>query len=142
LILNSTNNGTCLAEVDSVLVTFIDPAIVSAGVDETFCANDSLQLAGQISAGFGTGIWTSNGTGTFIPSATALNALYAPSAADTTAGSVTFILTSTNNGNCLASSDTMVATITPAPVVNAGLDFTVCSDITPLNINGSVTVAT
>lgn len=142
LVLTSTGNGSCLPAVDSVLLTFTQPPTAFAGNDSVFCANASFTLAGVITGGAGTGAWTSAGGGTFSPNANALNANYAPSAADTAAGTVTLILTSTNNGGCLAASDSIVLTITDAPSVNAGADQTVCSNNSVVTLNGQVTVST
>ncbi|RYE12119.1 MAG: T9SS type B sorting domain-containing protein, partial [Sphingobacteriales bacterium] len=63
-----------------------------------------------------------NGTGTFVPSATDLNAVYVPGAADIAKGNVTLQLTTTGTGNCLVASDTRQVTITTAPKVELGSD--------------------
>lgn len=142
LVLTSTGNGSCNAATDSLLLTFTQPPTAFAGNDSIFCANASFTLAGVITGGAGTGAWTSSGTGSFSPNANTLNASYAPSAADTAAGTVTLTLTSTNNGGCLAASDQIVLTITDAPSVNAGADQTVCSNNNVVTLNGQVTVST
>lgn len=141
LVLTSTNNGNCIAVTDTLQVTITDPPVALAGADVVMCANDSLQLNGTILYGVGTGVWTSNGTGTFIPSASNLNAIYVPGNADTIAGAVTLYLTSTNNGNCIPSVDTMQVTINPAPVVNAGPDQAFCANNPFVSLSGSVTIA-
>ncbi len=139
LVLTSTNNGNCNPVTDTMIVTIISQPTALAGPDDTVCANNLVQLNGIILQGSGTGIWTTNGTGTFVPNATTLITTYVFSAADTTLSSLMFILTSTNNGNCFADADTMIVTITPAPVVNAGPDQTVCANNAIVTLNGSVT---
>src|SRR5690606_26130347 len=57
-------------------------------------------------------------------------------------GSVTLTLTSEGNGSCLAVTDQMTLTITPAPVADAGLDRSVCADIGAIPLNGAVMIAT
>lgn len=80
-----------------------------------------------------------HGTGTFSPSNTTLNAIYNPSAADITAGTVTLTLNAT--GACSAASDFMIITITPQIIVNAGVDQTICQgDV--VTLGGSVTGGT
>ncbi len=142
LFLTSTGNGTCNAVVDTLLLTITPPPTVFAGSDTSVCANSSLVLSGGIIGGAGTIIWTSSGTGTFTPDALALNATYTPSAADTTAGSVTLTITSTNNGGCIAATDQVFITITDAPTVNAGPDQTVCGNNPSANLSATVTIAT
>lgn len=141
LILTSTNNGDCFAVSDTVVITFTAPPVAAAGADFTMCANSTGQLAGTITAGSGTGIWSSSGSGSFSPSATDLNALYVPSSSDTSAGSVTITLTSTNNGGCFPATDDVFVTITDAPNVYAGADQNVCANNSVVTLNGAVSVA-
>ncbi|MBK8498964.1 MAG: IgGFc-binding protein, partial [Flavobacteriales bacterium] len=109
---------------------------VNAGPDQTLCANELVSLSGTVSGGSTTGIWTTNGSGTFAPDATALNATYAPSVGDLALGSVTLTLTST--GNCTPESDQMVVTFSPLPIPNAGPDQSVCRNNTTVQLAGSV----
>ncbi|MBI3511610.1 MAG: PKD domain-containing protein [Bacteroidetes bacterium] len=142
LILTSTGNGNCLAVNDTIILTITHQPFADAGNDITACANNAAQLSGTITGGSGTGIWsTLNGTGIFSPSNSNLNATYTPSNADTLTGVVILILTSTGNGGCFASSDTVLITVNPGPVVFAGTDQSVCSNNPDVILNGSVTVA-
>jgi gliding motility-associated-like protein len=142
LVLTSTGNGTCLAEVDTVILTITPPPTATAGPDAVACANNPVSLGGAISGGSGTGIWTTpNGSGVFIPSNTALNASYLPSNADTLVSPVMIILTSTGNGGCLASSDTLFITVNPGPEVTAGADQTVCANNATVSLSGTVYLA-
>lgn len=140
-ILTTTGNGPCPAEKDSMKMTIIPAPVVNAGPDQTVCANNNqVQLNGTVSGATG-GTW-SGGTGTFSPGRNSLNALYVPSASEITAGTVSLTLTSTGNGICNPVSDQMNISITPAPVVNAGLDQTVCANNAVVNLSGNVSVAT
>ncbi len=141
LYLTSDNNGNCIAVIDTLLITITPPPTVFAGNDTSFCANSSLTLNGNITGGTGTILWTTSGSGTFAPDALTINAVYIPSSADTTAGSVALSITSTNNGGCNAATDQMIATITDAPIVFAGMDQTVCSNNPDVTLNASVTIA-
>ena len=142
LILTSANNGNCMAVADTVVLTITFPPVANAGPDAIACANNAAGLTGTITAGSGTGIWTTpNGTGTFLPSNTTLNASYTPSNADTAVGLVMLILTSTNNGGCLAVADTMYLQVNPGPIVNAGADLFTCSNNPNVILNGTVTIA-
>ncbi|MCB0767006.1 MAG: IgGFc-binding protein [Flavobacteriales bacterium] len=109
---------------------------VSAGVDQTRCAGDSVLLTGTVSGGSTTGIWTTSGSGTFAPSATALNATYHPSIGDLAIGTVTLTLTST--GPCTPEDDEMVVTFSPQPIPDAGPDQSVCRNNNVVQLAGSV----
>src|SRR5690606_34431649 len=90
LTLTTTGNGLCAAVGDAVVVTVTAAPVVSAGADQTNCANDlSVSLNGSVTGTATTGIWSTSGTGHFTPSPSALNATYLASTADSLAGGVT-----------------------------------------------------
>lgn len=139
LYITSTGNGLCFAAVDSMIVTITDAPVVDAGPDLAICTGTpSAALNGSVGGGASTGMWTTSGTGTFSPNDSTLNAAYVFSAADTTAGTVTLYLTSTNNGLCLQEMDSMVITITPIPLALAGNDTSMCGDGSGITLNGVV----
>jgi len=143
LVLTSTGNGNCSAATDSMQITYTHAPHANAGSNVTVCANNAVVLNGAISGGSGDGIWTTtSGSGSFTPNNTTLNASYNAVNADTAVASVMLILTSTNNGGCLASSDTMFITVNPGPIVNAGGNQTVCANNSTISLNGSVAIAT
>ena len=89
-----------------------------------------ISLTGTVTGSTTTGIWSTTGGGAFTPSPTDLNACYTPNAADTAAGSVTIILTSTNNGVCTAMVDTAMLFINPLPFIGstATIDSSSCGN--------------
>jgi len=100
-----------------MLINFTPAPLVAAGTDIFRCkSSPDANLNGYSSTG--TGTWTTLGTGSFNPNNSTLNAGYQPSSADTTAGSVTLILTSTNNGGCNAVIDTIKVFYQPKPIAN------------------------
>jgi gliding motility-associated-like protein len=142
LTLTTTGNGLCNAYNDQMIITFTNAPTVFAGNDITTCKDiSSISLSGSVTTATG-GIWTTNGSGTFSPSATNLSANYIPSAADITAGTVILTLTTTGNGQCNAYNDQVVITLTNIPTVNAGLDETICADASGVSLSGAVTIAT
>ncbi|MBS1634476.1 MAG: PKD domain-containing protein [Bacteroidetes bacterium] len=141
LILTSTNAGTCNAAIDTLVLSITPPPVANAGNDTSFCANNTLVLHGTITGGSGSGIWTSNGSGSFSPNANTLNATYIPSNADTAAHQVVLTLTSSNNGGCLAATDQMTVNITPAPTIYAGADQAICANTTSVSLNGTESIA-
>ncbi len=141
LTLTTTGNGLCAAVSDNVLLTFTPAPTVNAGPDVAICANNAaLALNGAVGGATG-GLW-SGGNGSFTPNNTALNATYTPTAAEIANGILTLTLTTTGNGNCNAVSDERVITFTPAPVVNAGVNGTVCANNATIPLAGSVVGAT
>jgi len=139
LVLSSTGNGSCSAVNDTLQIIFTPAPTVNAGANIFICFGDtSAQLNGFVSGGASTGVWSTLGTGTFVPSNTSLNATYLMSQADTASGNVALVLTSTNNGNCLAATDTVNLIMTPAPNVSAGADQTVCANNATVTLGGTV----
>ncbi|MEM7161589.1 MAG: hypothetical protein AAF487_04030, partial [Bacteroidota bacterium] len=137
LILTATNTPGCVTVSDTLVIDIFQEAIVDAGTDTTLCANNGvIDLAGVINNGSGPK-WVSSGTGTFSPSDDVLNPQYIPSEADAVAGFVSLVLTS--EASCNAASDVININFTPAPIVEAGDDFVVCSSNTEFVLDGSVT---
>ncbi|MHB8261050.1 MAG: PKD domain-containing protein [Bacteroidia bacterium] len=137
--LTSTANGPCPAVTDTMKIIITKLAIVNAGPNQTICSTtNSINLNGSISGGTTSGVWNSNGTGTFNPNTTTLNGIYNTSATDIINGGVTFILTSTANGSCPAVTDTLKLTIIKPALVNAGTDQLICSTTNSITLNGSV----
>jgi gliding motility-associated-like protein len=117
LLLSSSNNGNCLTETDTVMISWSEKPTVFAGTDTTYCvASGGLSLSGIISGGTSSGVWTTNGSGTFTPSADSMNVTYMPGASDISGGGISIILTST--GGCVSNSDTIDVTISPSPSAN------------------------
>ena len=141
LTLTTTGNGNCNPVTDQVTYTFSDSPTADAGEDQELCANNAdVQLDGAVTIASG-GTWTGGG-GTFNPGPNALDAVYTPTAGEISAGEVTLTLTTTGNGDCIAVTDDVTITFTPAPTADAGEDVTVCANNSEVNLNGAVTVAT
>ncbi|MCE4566171.1 HYR domain-containing protein [Maribellus sp. CM-23] len=132
LILTSNDpGGVCAPASDTVWIYVHPGATVDAGTDQVICASSTVTLNGLVGGGATAGTWT-GGNGTFTPDATALNAVYSPSADEISDGSVTLTLTTSDpDGPCGPVSDQVVITIDEAATVNAGIDASVCegSDI-------------
>ncbi|MEO8733071.1 MAG: PKD domain-containing protein, partial [Flavobacteriales bacterium] len=69
-------------------------------------ASADLQLAGTYTGASGV-VWSSSGTGNFVPNNTTQDAIYQPSAGDSLLQVVHLVLTTTGNQFCSAISDTM-----------------------------------
>lgn len=140
-----TTTGNCPVLKDTIVLEVEPAPIVSASADQSVCENNStVNLAGSVTGGASTGYWVSNGTGTFAPDSSALNAQYIASAADLSNGTVQLVLISTNVGSCLPESDTMNIVYTQSATVDAGpLDtIFVCENNPNASLNGSVSGVT
>ncbi|MBL4704067.1 MAG: PKD domain-containing protein, partial [Flavobacteriales bacterium] len=131
---------TCPNDEDTVVIYFTDPPTVVAGPDQVVCSSTiSVVLVGAVTGASSTGVWTSTGSGAFSPLDTDLNGDYLISAADTTIGSLTITLTSTNNGNCLAVQDSLTVTILDKPEVTITAQDSLCANVSTINLTGTVT---
>jgi len=115
-----------------------DFPLAIAGADTTVCSNvQGIALNGIIRGGTTTGVWTSFGTGKFVPSSDVLNATYVPSQADLAAGTVTLRLTSTSKDDCKPNFSDKKITILPAPIANGGGNRDVCTQDVSIQMNGT-----
>jgi gliding motility-associated-like protein len=135
-----TPTGVCPVLRDTLLLTVQPAPIVNASVDQILCGNNSsVLLSGTIAGGASTGIWSSTGTGTFVPNNTTLNGTYKPSSADTASGIVKLILTSTGNGICALVRDSMKVTITKSPTVDVALaTYSACVNNPTVSVSGTI----
>lgn len=131
--------GGCPSDVATDTVAVDDPPTAYAGPAREVCFNtDTIHLAGRITGGTNTGIWTSGGTGTFSPEVNDLNAIYSFTAADRAAGTVTLTLSSTSKDGCAISTSDLKVTFDPLPIVDAGKSVNVCSQDASVPLTGSV----
>ncbi len=143
LVLTSTNNGSCVAETDTVELTFGNSVFTNAGTDQIVCADDGLvNLSGFVSGGSITGEWQSLGSGIFNPSDTVLNAIYIPSPTDSINGYVDLVLNSTNNGGCAPGTDTVQIIIEPVPLINVGANKSICANTDSIALSAILTNVT
>ena len=132
----------CNAVRDTFELVITDAPVVEAGNSIVVCSNNAnVTLNGIIGGGASKGQWTTLGSGSFSPNDSLLTGTYIPSSADTAAGSIKLVLTSTDNGKCNPETDTLLVTFTAAPKSNPGLPQTVCSNNDLVSLGGSVTIA-
>ena len=112
---------------DQVLVNVGSIPVVSGGADQTICEGDAAQLQ---ATGADTYVWSpSTGlscTNCANPTATPIN-------------TITYTVAGTNTAGCVDSTTVMI-TVNPAPVVNAGNDHTLCEGV-PAQLQGSGAVS-
>jgi subtilisin-like proprotein convertase family protein len=115
--LTGTDANGCV-NTDQVLVTVAGLPAVNAGPDQTVCVGTSVTLSGS---GAATYTWD-NGVTNSVPFTPAV-------------GTVTYTVTGTDGGGCV-NTDQVVVTVNPLPIVNAGVDQTVCIG-TSVTLNGA-----
>jgi gliding motility-associated-like protein len=134
LYLQSTNNGNCLAVMDSLQIQIIDFPVVTITSMDSLCSNNAtLNLTGTVTSGFSTQ-WTTSGFGT-ISDPASLNTFYTISPVDITNGFIDVILSTT--GICPIAHDSMRVTFVSPPQVNAGTDQTYCQN-QMVQLNGNI----
>lgn len=117
LFVQTTINGNCFGDVDSMWVFFFDPPTISLTYPDTICADNPVGLDANSTTG--DGIWSTSGDGTFNPDTSNVTS-YIHGSGDLASGEVEIYFESTNNGGCQIQRDTITITVLPSPDV----DFT------------------
>lgn len=138
-ITSSGSFFSCPDDEDTLVIYFTNAPTVTAGPNQVVCASDpDVALNGLVGGPTSTGEWSTSGSGAFSPSEFNLNADYLISSADTATGVVTLVLTSTNNGTCLAVSDSLQITILDKPTVDITTEDSLCANVPVLSLTGTV----
>ncbi|MEI6021002.1 MAG: PKD domain-containing protein, partial [Bacteroidota bacterium] len=125
--LTSSNNGTCPAVSDTVMMRISKQPSVSVISAYTICSNANLiSIGGTVTGVTNTGAWFSSGSGV-LSNSIQLSPNYSLSTADRTLSALLFTLNSTNNGVCPAATQILSLALAPLATVNAGPNFTICS---------------
>lgn len=112
----------------------------NAGTDATACnTNPVIDLNGSVNNATG-GIWT-GGAGSYNPNSTTLVTSYTPTQQEIDSGTLQLYLTTSGNGYCPSTIDTITFTFVAGPTVNAGPDIQACKDTSSVLLNGTVTIA-
>lgn len=133
-----TVNG-CTSLADSKDVVVNDLPTAKAGKNTRACITDEfIQLTGEIGGGTKTGVWSTNGTGHFLPKNNDLNAQYVPSDKDKTDGSVVITLSSTSPDDCSIATSNMTITFGKVAGAEAGASIDVCEQQKKVKLDGTV----
>src|SRR5690606_26909191 len=128
----------CVSTVDSVILTVAEKVDVSIDVgDDIFiCADDSVELIGEIEGGASAGVWSNPGGDGYFSDVNALNTVYFPGPGDIANGSVRLVLTSEDPvGPCGPEFDQVNVTISPPLIADAGADRFSCQG-QPVQLGG------
>ena len=121
---NVQNTVGCTNNDQAVLIVNALP-VVNAGVDQTICNASPVILAGSGALSYS---WVSTHPSLSVTNATP----FFPSQ------TASYTVTGTNINGC-QNQDVVIVNVLPQPVVNAGLDQTICAG-TPVILNGTTTI--
>ncbi|REK03386.1 MAG: PKD domain-containing protein [Bacteroidetes bacterium] len=114
-----TTTGFCLNLTDTMILSIVDAPILDAGPDLIITSApgylSSIPLKPVLFNAPGV-VWTTSGTGYFIPNNTTLNAKYVPSNEDYDLDSL--VITASNTGGCMTVTDFFVIDFVPLVVPN------------------------
>jgi gliding motility-associated-like protein len=128
LTLTATGYNQCgINAVASKTISIIPRPVVTTPATRTICQGQTLTLNSTdvTASNYSSLTWTSsNGLGSFAPNSTTAT-IYTPTASQS--GNVSLRLTATAlNAVCANAFSEVVVTIVPSPIVNAGLDASIC----------------
>ena len=133
----TASGGACTTQSKSLTFTIYPWPSVTVGLNQTICSPGSIVSLTPTTVDAASISWGTSGSGTFSPNAQTVNAIYTPSTADITAGSVMVFAHVTSAYACASPMDDLTVSIIHVPLVDAGFDQTSCGNPTPLNASVS-----
>ncbi|MGM0479245.1 MAG: PKD domain-containing protein [Bacteroidota bacterium] len=115
LYVQTTINGNCNGDMDSLWVEFFDPPTISLDYPDTICANNGVVLDANSTTG--NGVWGTTGDGQFSTD-TSNTTVYDHGPGDLAFGEVDLYFESTDNGGCQVQRDTVNVTVLPSPEID------------------------
>jgi len=129
VVLTMTVNGNVPCSVpvtDAMTLTISDTPQASAGLDGTICETGTFTVSTATASGYSNITWTSSGSG-MLTNGNTLTPSYTPSHNDALVGTVLLTITAAGNAPCTGvATDNMIVVVVPAPIANAGSNFSVC----------------
>ncbi len=137
ITLEADGSLPCAASVsDQFTLSIQKQAIVNAGTNADICENGNYTLSATANH-YQTLKWVTSGDGTFS-NETVLSPTYIPGANDKANGSVTLTLTAYDKAVCGGNAtDSVVLSIIPEVIVNAGVDDNICENNSNYQLNGA-----
>jgi len=128
VILSAT--GPCPTVQDQLVILVNATPTVNAGLDQTICAGNSINISGTSSGSANASSWSAP-SGTFGNS-TNLSTTYTPTI---TSGTVTLTLSA--SGPCPTVNDQLILTVNPIATSDAGIDQSICAGAS-VNLSGTI----
>ena len=139
LTLTGQGTGACLGLTDIDQMTlFIDPMPTAyAGIDDAFCVLNPINDTGASATNY-TSLQWSGGDGVFNNN-TLVSPTYMPGNVDFNNGTVTLTLRAQGSLACSGqfATDSRVFSVSPYPIVSAGPDDYICSNVTQYTLAGT-----
>ena len=143
LTLTATSpNGVCPTASSPLVLTIIPKPIVEAGTNGTICQTGTFTVSGASVQNASLYSWSLSGPAIIqLGTENTLTPVIVPNAGAT--GTITATLSATGNGICpVVITDFITIQINPIPVVNAGIDGSICEGTTSFQLNGTASNAT
>ena len=130
-------NGVCPAASSPLVLTIIPKPIVEAGTNGTICQSGTFTVSGASVQNASLYSWSITGPAIIQPGTeNTLTPVIVPNAGAT--GTITATLSATGIGICpVIVTDFITLQINPIPVVNAGVDASICEGTTSFQLNGT-----
>ncbi len=129
----TASGGGCSTQSKSLTHTVYPWPGIDMGLNQTICAPGGVVNLNPVTVGAASIDWNTSGSGTFSPNAQTINAIYTPSSADITAGSIQITAHVTSVHACVSPMDDVYVSFVYIPLVDAGFDQTSCGNQTFLN---------
>ncbi|MFZ4549451.1 MAG: hypothetical protein ACOYN4_18535, partial [Bacteroidales bacterium] len=140
LTITGTGTGTCstMNDVDQLNLTIDPMPAINAGLDGSYCVQNPIDISGNSAAHYSTFRWRTSGNGIFNDT-TLLNPNYLPGNIDYNNGNVTLTLWAQGRLSCASKTitDTRIIQVAPYPIVNAGPDDYICSNVNQFQLHGT-----
>ena len=126
---------------DVVSVTIEPEVLLTMGLPQDACSDAAGVVFNASSENANNLSWSSSGTGSFSSQNLEFST-YTFSAQDVLDGTINISITATSNGLCPSATDNTTLTLNIPPLVDAGVDQTLCLSTLPLvDLNGEITGA-
>lgn len=136
-VLEGTDVGLCNAVFDTIIVDVTPAPVIDLGGDEITVCEDSLVNLNAVLTVATAGYWSTTGSGV-IGDTNLTNTSYISTEGDYSLGAIDFTFTSTEQGSCKTTTETITANFVEAPTVDAGGAITICETEDSVKIIGSV----
>lgn len=145
-VVTTTGNGDCIPVSDTVQVNIFPKPTITVPSSYLICSDEDFQSLTMTFRGsnFSEAKWFHNGSGNFgIPPIDQIymydSVRYTKGSSDDLLKSITFLARSVDqNSLCKAVESSFTVTLVSPPVINAGLDNTLCENVGVLTLSGTV----
>ncbi|MBK7175402.1 MAG: PKD domain-containing protein [Bacteroidales bacterium] len=139
LTLTGAGVNSCAAvnSVDQLVLTIDPMPAINAGPDASYCITGPVQLTGTSAAFYSSIQWFTSGDG-ILTNPLTIAPTYMPGNIDYNNGTVTLTLWAQGRLSCASQTvtDDVIWAVAPYPIVLAGPDDYICSNVTQFQLNG------